>query len=226
MILYCCIDKTGKQAKLANNSITSLKSNGKYSGPISVLTDTPELFNNVTIIDPNSISITNPKPTPKKYTSRPYKILGWQSINDNNSIFLDNDTQIISDISGIWDFTGDFGLVVQEKCETFNIAKNRMKQGELVGDINLSMNIVPKDGPFFNSGVIAIKDIAKWKIVVQKWYNEWNKVRWTDQYALLRAIQGQNVSSLPKAYNSTTNTNGAIIWHFYHDKNTKNKIEN
>lgn len=139
-------------------------------------------------------------------------------------LFIDTDTVVTGDLSEIDSFNCSIGAVIDKHIAIFNHS-GQQNIIELSKKYNWN---IPKNGNYFNSGIMYVKDNDATHKFYERWHNHWKKGllkygKGIDQPALAKANEDSNylITELPGIFNCQIIENGlrylyeAKIIHYY-----------
>jgi len=134
-----------------------------------------------------------------------YKINSYFLTPFLDTLFLDADLLMGSDISDIWRFSGNCLSIVQERItpKLFNGPMDNKERNDTI-------KICPHDFPYYNSGVMLYRKCKEVENLFRTWHLEWRGKQ--DQPALCRSlcITKTPIIEMPLTYNFMLNHNSGI----------------
>jgi hypothetical protein len=222
-VFYCAQGEAC--AAMAQHSIESLRGVGAYDGPITAFTDCPYILGGMAEI--REIPAGRPGwPWP----SRESKIGGWQSIDATVAAYLDCDTEALGPIAGIFDLpaNGIAALRRWPQFPTFGESRlsKRLQSPIFRQDLKECAKVaaITDATPHYNGGVIVAR-VDAFRPIAARWLSEWQKIRYADELALMRALVGQTgIVELDAKFNSHVPGPSVAIYHYYCDQKKRRQI--
>jgi hypothetical protein len=139
------------------------------------------------------------------------------------TLYIDADTEYISDITPGFDQLGKYDFCIAEelkRLKELHAPADENGKWELpITEWKETMKIVGEDVKFLNSGVIFFRKSAANKRLFLEWSKEWSKYNnWDEQMALMRAINLHSdvkVLHLSPDWNHPHREQARIIFHNY-----------
>lgn len=135
-------------------------------------------------------------------------------------LFIDSDTVVTDSLNEIDDWNFDIGMVCDNHSRSISPFMEKYYE-------KAYKQVFPVDVPYYNSGVMFVKDNEKTKAFFHQWHQNWcglgDVVEYTDQTPLARTVidYGQPITEISGAYNcqisvSIKYLHQAKIIHSYH----------
>jgi hypothetical protein len=176
-VLYVAVGN--EHLRYALNSIASLRR--FYDGPVRLVTtpdcQPPELHLGIELRQVETPGINFHE------KSRELKTRLDKHCFDE-TLFLDADTVIEKPIDPVWDVKDDFAMVL-DSHQTNIMFYN--EEAILMKGLGLT------EGPYFNTGVMLIRDVARLVTLFETWNAEWRRYKQIDQPAFARACKKTGV---------------------------------
>jgi hypothetical protein len=135
-------------------------------------------------------------------------------------LFIDSDTVITDSLNEIDDWNFDIGMVYDNHCRSISSYMEKCYE-------KAYKQVYPVDMPYYNSGVMFVKDNEKTNAFFHQWHQNWcglgDIVEYTDQTPLARTVTeyGHLITEISGVYNcqislSIKYLHQAKIIHSYH----------